>query len=208
MTKCFVARGAAYLQHPSVFSSQVVSEYERYELLGDKTLGLCMTELLLERYPDYLEGALSRTVNALVSKKILAKISERLELSLMFEHSLAQISTSVRASMCEVVIAALYKEQGWERVRSFVMEYWKEWLDDPEHVPVDYKTLLQEYATRKGYGLPTYDVLDKTGPDHACVFRCSATVNGVGAATGEGTSKRAAEEDAVRSLCKTFYIEL
>lgn len=199
---------AAYFKHPSIFSAHAISEYERYELLGDKVLGLCITEVLFERYPHYLEGDLSRMVNALVSKKILAEVTNRLDLARLFEHSLTRMSTSVRASMCEVVIAALYKEKGWSRARSFILEHWKGWLEDPTHVPLDYKTLLQEYTTRKGYGLPTYEVQDKKGPDHACVFTCSATINGVGSAMGEGTSKRAAEEAAVMSLCKTFHIEL
>ena len=208
MSKDLVVHGATYLQHPSIFSYQSTSEYERYELLGDKVLGLCMTEVLLERYPDSVEGDVSRMVNALVSKKVLAEVTDRLEIEALFEHSLKQVSTSVRASMCEVVIAALYKEKSWQCVRDFILEHWKAWLEDPTHVPVDVKTLLQEYAMRRGYGLPVYGVQGKSGPDHACVFTCSVEINGVGGATGEGPSKRAAEEAAVCSLCHTFHIDL
>lgn len=208
MLKKIAADKGAYLVHPSVCSAERPSAYERYELLGDKALGLCMTELLLERYPHFVEGELSRMVNMLVSKRVLAHVAQSAQIHALFSYHLNTISVSVYASMCEVVVAAVYRDYGWDALRTFVAEHWRAWLDNPSLIPVDYKTLLQEYAARKGYGSPTYGAKDKSGPDHACMFVCSVTLIGVGYATGSGTTKRVAEEEAVRVLCDTHGIEL
>ena len=197
-----------YLQHPSVFSKKVVSAYERYELLGDKLLGLCMTEILLESYPEYPEGQLSRMVNMLVSKKILSVISQQLSVPSLFNYKLRELSDSIQASMCEVIIAALYYEHGFEKVYAFVRRNWQKWIQEPSSIPSDYKTLLQEFVVRQGYALPVYRVLKQEGPDHARVFTVRVTVDGIGSGEGRGGSKRLAEEDSVKHLCEQGSIEL
>jgi len=204
----YVTEGAAYLVHPGSGRTGVVSDYERYELLGDKVLGLCVTELLLDKYVSSPEGEVSRMVNMLVSKRVLSQVSRRLDLDRLFVHRLATLSTSVSASMCEVVIAALYRERGWPAARRFVYENWRMWLDNPEAIPTDYKTRLQEYTVRGGYSMPTYGVLEKLGPDHACSYKCFVRVDGLGEANGTGVSKREAEEAAVQVLCESCSIEL
>lgn len=209
MTECFVTPGAPYLVHPSCSNQKgSVSVYERYELLGDKLLGLCLTEILLARHPEVPEGRISQMVNMLVSKKILAHVAKGIEASALFTHNVRALSLSVHASMCEVVIAAIYLEKGWCGVCDFVQLQWKLWLDNPDSIPVDFKTLLQEYTVSSGCGYPVYRVENKKGPDHACVFVCSVKVKGLGEASGSGASKRAAEEDAIQHLCSEFRIEL
>jgi ribonuclease-3 len=66
---------------------------------------------------------------------------------------------------------------------------------------MDAKTTLQEMAQSKNLGVgPTYTVLDHSGPAHTPTFTVSVSVEGLGEATGTGTSKRQAEQMAAKTL--------
>ncbi|MCY4413393.1 MAG: putative dsRNA-binding protein [Alphaproteobacteria bacterium] len=198
---------ASHFQHPSVISESL-SAFERYEFLGDKVLGFCMADILLRLYPKKTEGELSSVLNTLVSKEILSKVAKRLELIAHFQHKLQTISPSVLASMCEVVIADLYVQKGTEHVKDFIKEHWQAWLIDLSTLPLDYKTLLQEYSARANISDPVYLLEKKSGPAHCTIFVCSVNIAEVGSADGSGRSKKEAEINAVKNLCIQCKIEL
>ena len=50
---------------------------------------------------------------------------------------------------------------------------------------------------------PVY-TLTSTGPDHAKVFTATVTVDGDALGTGDGPSKKAAEQVAAEAACRTF----
>jgi len=70
--------------------------------------------------------------------------------------------------------------------------------------PKDAKTALQEWAQGRGLGLPDYAVVNREGPDHAPTFTIAVTVKGHATKTGQGGSRRGAEQAAAEVLMKAL----
>jgi len=180
--------------------------YQRLEFLGDRVLGLAISELLFEKYPDANEGELSLRLNALVKGKTLAEISDELGLHEFIRTGgeLKELTgkrmQSVRADVLEALIASIYLDGGLEAAASFIKRFWKERIHIVEETKRDSKTALQEWAHSNRFGTPRYKEQKRSGPDHDPVFTVIVQVNGKEDETGSGRSKRAAEQNAARAL--------
>lgn len=188
----------------------VLANYERLEFLGDRILGLVVAEELFTRFPHLGEAGLALQLNALVNRGACARAARRAGLGAHLILSKAEAQAGGRdketilADVCEAVIAALYLDGGLATARAFIERYWgPEWAHAGEAAP-DPKTALQEWAAAKGLPLPRYEVIERTGPDHAPAFSVRVTVEAVGAATGAAGSKRDAERAAARALLERF----
>ncbi len=178
---------------------------ERLEFLGARVLGLVIADLLYNRFGGESEGALSRRLAALVRRETLARVAAALELGAALRMSPAEAEHGGRdnpallADACEAVIAALYLDGGLRAAAAFVRRHWSGFVEEDLRPPKDSKTALQEWALGRGLDLPVYRETGRTGPAHAPVFRIEVTVAGT-ATTGEGTSKRSAEQTAAARL--------
>jgi ribonuclease-3 len=180
---------------------------ERLEFLGDRVLALVVAEELYRLYAHEDEGALTRRVHALVRWEACAKIGEEIGL---WEHLVLTRSEAaggrargpIVGSALEAVIAALYLDGGIEVARSFIARWWAPMFADPGSDTRDAKTRLQEWSQGRGRdaSAPVYILKEQAGPDHAPRFVVEAQVKGFPAATGEGGSKRQAEQDAAAKL--------
>jgi ribonuclease III len=105
-------------------------------------------------------------------------------------------------SALEAVIAALYLDGGMDVARGFIARWWEPMFADPGSDTRDAKTRLQEWSQSRGKaaGAPVYTLKEQVGPDHAPRFLVEAMVSGFPAVTGEGGSKRQAEQDAAARL--------
>jgi ribonuclease-3 len=178
---------------------------ERLEFLGDRVLALVVSENLYRLYPEEDEGALTRRVHALVRWEACARIAEEIGL---WDHLILTRSEAaggrargpIIGSACEAVIAALYLDGGMAAARAFIERLWQPMFADPGADTRDAKTLLQEWAQARGPAAPVYTLKTQTGPDHAPRFVVEARVAGFEPITGEGGSKRQAEQDAAAKL--------
>jgi ribonuclease-3 len=71
----------------------------------------------------------------------------------------------------------------------------------------DYKSRLQELVARRFDDAPRYDTLAE-GPDHARRFHVTVLVGGVAHGTGDGRSKKQAEQVAARNAYTALAAEL
>jgi ribonuclease III len=180
---------------------------ERLEFLGDRVLGLVVAETLHARYPHESEGPLTVRLHALVRAEACAKVAEAVELP-AYVHLAGPGFDSPRAraailsDVCEAVIAALYLDGGMAASRAFIGRHWAEMFDDPSLGAEmrDAKTRLQEWAQGRGLPPPAYRETGRIGPAHAPHFVIEASVEGMAPETGEGGSKREAEQDAAAKL--------
>jgi ribonuclease III len=196
LTEALTHRSAADESSPS---------NERLEFLGDRVLGLIVAEMLIARFPAAEEGELSRRHAALVRREALAEVAERirLEAHVIFGPSDAKAgreNAGLLANACEAVIGALFLDGGLEAARSFITDAWQSMIADGETSQRDAKTRLQEWAQARGRSLPDYEVTDREGPAHAPQFVVTVRVDGEAPATGEGGSKRVAEQAAAAAL--------
>ena len=186
--------------------------YERLEFLGDRVLGLLVADMLLKRFPKEPEGHLSRRLNALVRQETLAKVARGLELGgeIRFgtsEEAEGGDNPAILADVCEALIAAIYRDAGLEAASKFVTARWEPLLDDNQTPPRDAKSGLQEWTMARGLGLPQYEEVARSGPDHAPVFTVRVSVPGYGAEEAEGKAKRQAEQTAAGSMLRRLQKE-
>ncbi len=166
-------------------------------------LGLVVTAYIFERYPGLSEGKLAKLRAAVVSAVSLAAVGRELGLGQALLLGKGERSSggrdkpSLLADAVEAVIGAVYLDGGWQAARRLVLELFADQIEAAAHQPgiEDYKTRLQELVAREFESLPTYDVSDE-GPDHEKHFFATVTVDGAVFGTGEGRSKKEAEQAA------------
>ncbi|MGB0844398.1 MAG: ribonuclease III [Alphaproteobacteria bacterium] len=197
------------LTHTSARTKKL-ADYERLEFLGDRVLGLLVSEELLNKFPKDKEGDLAKRLAQLVRKETLADVARTLKLGSFIRLSRGENASggrdnpSLLSDVCEALIAALYLDGGLQAARNFVVPNWLPLIVSLNKPPRDAKTELQEWAQGQGYNLPAYTAVSQTGPSHNPVFVVSVEVESVGAQQGEGRSKRVAEQEAAQLMLKAI----
>lgn len=192
------------LTHASADSQQ---SNERLEFLGDRVLGLVIAARIFGRFPADDEGAMALKYNALVRRETCARVAEaagvpgHLILAASEADSGGRRKAAILGGACEALIAALYLDGGMEAAQRFILEYWEQEFAALDADMRDAKTALQEWAqARVGRGHPEYRVVSREGPDHAPRFTVRVTVSGEPPQTGDGTTKREAEQAAAKRM--------
>jgi len=192
----------AALTHASVADSRLLS-YERMEFLGDAVLDLIVCEDLYTRYPELLEGELTKIKSVVVSRKVCAKLADQIGLTelLMLGKGMG-VSTSapqsVKAGAFESFVAAVYLDGGIDVARAFILPLV---LDDVEQSAMsqdkkNYKSFLQQHAQRFLDGTPRYESLDEKGPDHSKCFEVAVVINAKRFPSAWAPTKKEAEQQA------------
>ncbi len=182
------------------------SDNERLEFLGDRVLGLAIAALLLERFPSDVEGDLARRYNRLVRRETCAEVGLALDLGRYMRLGSSETGTGGRrkrtilANACEAVLGAIHLDGGFDAARTVIVTLWEPHIDQVGAVQADAKSALQEWAQGRGWPLPSYREVSRSGPDHAPVFVTKVEVKSLAPALGEGRSKRLSEQAAARAL--------
>jgi ribonuclease-3 len=190
------------LTHSSVGGAS----YERLEFLGDRVLGVVIARALYERYPDEPEGKLSRRYNALVARETCAEVGRelglpgRIQLGKQARDDGAYQSDNVVGDVVEALLGALFIDGGLEAAERLVLRIWAPILDGQGRAPQHPKSALQELAAARGCKTPHYEVVSRTGAQHAPLFAVKVTIPRLGEATAEGSSKQEAETAAAAAL--------
>ena len=183
---------------------------ERLEFLGDSILGMVVAEFLYRNYPDRPEGELTRMRADMVCETSLAKIADQIGLGqhLLLGHGEEQGGGRERASILadavESVIAACFLDGGMEPARVFIDRFVLCNVPEQRMRNADYKTALQELIQQQKNQVLTYELTGQSGPDHDKRFAVRVLLNGTPIGSGEGTSKKRAEQDAARNALETM----
>ncbi len=198
------------LSHVSASPAQATRKlnYQRLEFLGDRVLGLCVSDMLFRAYPEAEEGALSRRLADLVRKEACADVAALWELGPHLRlgageaHAGARKNKTILADACEAVIGAVYLDGGLEAAHALVERAFGPRMRAAPRPVRDAKTALQEWAQGQGAPPPTYAETGRSGPDHAPRFIITVTVKGHTPASGEGQAKRGAEQAAAEAFLR------
>lgn len=192
------------LTHASVSEDRLRSN-ERMEFLGDSVLGLVVCEMLYERFPNLLEGEMTKIKSTIVSRRTCAMIASRLGLSSLLALGKGMqgarpetMPSSLAAAVFEAVIAAIYLDGGCDAAKKFLRPLLLDLVDRAavsghQH---NYKSVLQQHAQQAFSETPSYKVLDEKGPDHAKCFKVCVEVGGKRFEPCWGQSKKQAEQEA------------
>jgi ribonuclease-3 len=192
------------LSHASLDIGQ---SYERLEFLGDRVLGLVVAQMLLGQFPDEDEGQIGRRFAALVNAGVLAKVGAELGVGAHIRAGTGVINEAIVADVVEALIAAIYRDAGFDAAAAFVTRIWSSRVETATRPPRDPKTALQEWAQSETLGLPAYHNVGREGPDHAPSFTVEVQVEGMEPVRAAGSSKRAAERAAASIMLGTLGIE-
>ncbi len=189
--------------------SKDVENNERLEFLGDAVLGIVITARLFQQFPYAREGELSRLRANLVNESSLAEIAQKFNLSDHLRLGQGELKSggtkrkSILADTLEAIIGAIYLDSDILSCEKIILQWFEERLNNLGKVEAqkDPKSRLQEYLQSHQLSLPVYTVIAATGESHAQHFQVSCVVENIDyGASGEGSSRRAAEQMAAESF--------
>ena len=178
---------------------------ERLEFLGDSILGLIVADHLYRTRPDLPEGDLTRIRAALVCENSLVDVAKELDLGSYLKLGKGEESgggrhrPSIQADAVEAMLAAVYLDGGIGQARKLVHALILGHEREKTAAGRDYKTALQELIQRESGQVLTYRLTGESGPDHAKIFSMEVLLNGEAIGSGQGHSKKEAEQAAARA---------
>jgi len=207
-------RDVPLLQQAFIHSSYInenpsfrLLDNERLEFLGDVLLSFIVTEKLYHEFPHSGEGELTEIRISLIRQETLAQLALTLKLGDYLHLGKGEEATGGRerqtnlADAFESLVGAIFLDQGLDAARDFVLSKLGSHLErvSAEGIGRNYKALLQEFTQAKFKQLPTYRVVEASGPDHDRGFTVEVVLEDRVLGAGSGKSKRAAEMEAARS---------
>ena len=197
-----------FAQHPSLKSN------ERLEFLGDSILNLVIAEYLYGEFDSLPEGDLTKLRSRLVSGAALVQHAAEIQLdrflllSTSADSALKRGSSTLLADAYEAMIAAIYLDGGMSAARDFIYRHIITHTRRDELMLSDknYKSMLLELVQSKKLSSPKYVTVHEEGPNHARTFSVDVMVNGVKHGTGEGKSKKEAEQNAAREALEILGV--
>ncbi len=213
--KAFQARLGYEFQTPKLLSEAVThasmstpnrDDNQRLEFLGDRVLGLVMAEALLNLDTKASEGQLAPRFNALVRKEACADVAREIDIGAVLRLGRSEMLSGGRRKQAllgdamEAVIAAVYVDGGFDAAREMILRLWGNRTTSVKEDARDAKTALQEWAQARGLEPPAYDLVKRSGPDHAPIFTIAARLSTGQTASATAGAKRIAEQDAAKLL--------
>lgn len=201
------------LTHSS-WTERRVDSYERLAFLGDSVLGLSVASQLVERFKSIAAGGLTKIHNQAVSGVSCAEVGRQLGVPEMLRANEPEgVTAAIPAAVLlegerplpeatEALIGACYLAFGFERTAAAVAAAFEPRIEHASETRIDFKSALQELLARRGARV-VYEVIAATGPPHRRTFEVAAMVDSERVGSGEGRSKKAAEQVAAeRALAR------
>lgn len=209
----YASRDAALIEAALTHRSAGGENNERLEFLGDGVLNCVIADLLYREFPLADEGELSRLRATLVRGESLAGIATELDLGAQLRLGPGELRSgghrreSILADALEALFGAIYLDGGFEAARAVIERIMVSRITElpaPAELK-DPKTRLQEYLQARALALPSYGLEDVEGESHNQVFTASCTVSALALrATGQGNSRRRAEQEAARQVLESL----
>ena len=177
--------------------------YEKLEFLGDRILGLTISNKLLQMYPDDKVGSLDKKLASLVKKEKCFDVAKSLNLEEFIlagssKNKKIKIENKIISDCCESLIGAIYLDQNLNVAEKFILKIWKSHLENTSITFIDSKTKLQEYSLKKFKCLPIYKLLENSGPRHKPTFKMAVKLKNSKFISATGTSKKDAQQKAAK----------
>lgn len=186
-----------------------LNNYERLEFLGDAVLKLCISDILYKKFPEYLEGDLTKIRSIVVSDNTLAKIAKEIGLDKLIilgkqeEKMGGRKRISILACAFEALLGAYFIEDNFLKLSGFLEKALEKSIKevDENFEKFNSKAILQEYTQSKTKTTPSYMTVKEIGPSHNKVFVVEVSYEGEVLASGEGKTKKEAEQNCAYEAC-------
>ena len=193
----FLERSLTHKSHDSI------DNYEKLEFLGDRILGLTISNKLLEMYPNDKVGYLDKKLAFLVNKEKCFEVGKSLNLDQFIlvgrsKSKNIKIENKIISDCCESLIGAIFLDQNLSIAEKFILNNWEAFLKETSILFIDPKTKLQEYSLKKFKSLPIYKVLENSGPRHKPTFKVAVKLRDSKYVSAVGASKKEAQQKAAK----------
>ena len=187
-----------------------IDNNEKLEFLGDRVLGLIISQNLLKFFPNDKEGDLDKKLASLVNKNQCAKIAKDINLQdyIFIKNSKnnTNIENKVLSDCLESVIGCIYLDQGLDIAEKFIIKNWRKYLNKSLITERDSKTRLQEYSLKHYKLLPVYKLIYNKGPRHKPLIKVSVKIKDSKNIIAIGNSKKEAEQKAAKKLLTSLKL--
>jgi ribonuclease-3 len=184
---------------------------ERLEFLGDAVIGVVVSDYLYNKFPDRREGFLTQLRSKIVGHTALDTLARKLNLLNMVKVLPGNATKNLGGDVLEALIGAVYLDKGYECVRDVFLNR----LLLP-HVDVDkllrqefdYKSRLLELVQKRSQHA-TFDMEMQQGKGRGAApkFYCTLHIDTEVAGTGEGNSKKEAEQRAAEQAFNRLTVQ-
>ena len=182
--------------------------YERLEFLGDAFINLVIADYFFSVYPDYPEGKLTQIKSHVVSGESLCRLGRKagLDTYIATGKSIAdnRIPPSIVSDIVEALCAAVFLDAGVRFAREFVINLFRDEIEQSSSLQKDAKSRLQETIQKQSAEMPIYEMVDVSGKEHERVFSATVKVCGIVFGPCEGNSKKQAEQNAALLALKAM----
>ena len=184
---------------------------ERLEFLGDRVIGLVLSNKLFDIYPKKTEGILDKRFAKLVNKKTCASLAWSIGIKDFIimgdtKKKIVRKDEKILSDACEAIIGAVFLDRGYNYVKELVLRLWKQDINKSDITILDPKTKLQEHSLKMFKKLPIYRLISTKGPKHNPIFKISVIIDGSKKFIGYGNSKKEAQQDGANNLLKSINI--
>lgn len=188
---------------------------ERLEFIGDSIVNFVVGEALFHAHPTQAEGELSRWRASLVQRETLAEIGLEWHLNEYMILGPGEKKTgglhrpSNLANAVEAIVGAIYLDSDFTTIKNILLKTFEKRLSTAHisSLQKDYKTQLQEWLQSKQIQIPTYELIEVSGQDHASIFKIQCSIPKLAKTSiGEGSSKKRAEQEAAAQMLKQLKV--
>ena len=183
--------------------------YERLEFLGDRVLGLVLSEYVYKAFSTANEGVLDSYFQKFANQDNLFKYAEKINLSFFIKTQKGdnlENNKSILSDVVEAIIGAIYIDTGLSNCKNFIINNIVD-IDLINFKSLKHpKSILQEYCLDKYKTLPKYNILNKSGSEHQPIYEVSVYIENHDAVSATGVNLKKAEEAAATKLLRILKI--
>ena len=183
--------------------------YERLEFLGDRVLGLVLSEYVYKAFSTAKEGVLDSYFQKFANQDNLFKYAEKINLSSFIKTQKGdnlENNKSILSDVVEAIIGAIYIDTGLSNCENFIINNIVD-IDLINFKSLKHpKSILQEYCLDKYKTLPKYNILNKSGSEHQPIYEVSVYIENHDAVSATGVNLKKAEEAAAKKLLKILNV--
>ena len=183
--------------------------YERLEFLGDRVLGLVLSEYVYNAFSTAKEGILDSYFQKFANQDNLFKYAEKINLSSFIKTQKGdnlENNKSILSDVVEAIIGAIYIDTGLSNCKNFIINNIVD-IDIINFKSLKHpKSILQEYCLDKYKTLPKYNILNKSGSEHQPIYEVSVYIENHDAVSATGINLKKAEEAAAKKLLKILNV--
>ena len=187
------------LTHKSISEEE---HNERLEFLGDAILNSIVSEYLYKNFKNKDEGNLTKIRSRVVSRVNLNAVALKMgiESLIEFRKSLVLENSSLPGNALEAIIGAIYLYKGLKKAETFIVDklinQYSE-IDTIINTQINFKSQLLEWC-QKEKRILSYLVSKKKTDGYQPFYEAVVIIDGIQYESGQGTSKKKAEQQAAK----------